>query len=118
MSKRLIYSFAVTLLATASAYAGQEIRAVISFSFHVGESLLPSGPYTADMNTVTGGVIALRSADFISANKRVTCPREFAMAVLSPGLAVQTAALNISTRISENWQLFHLPFAFRPGEWR
>ena len=63
MTKRLIYSFAVILLATASAYAGQQIRAVIPFSFHVGGSLFPSGQYTADMNVVAGGVIALRSAD-------------------------------------------------------
>ena len=63
MTKRLIYSFAVILLAAASVYAGQEVRAVIPFSFHVGNSLLPSGRYSADINLVPGGVIALRSAD-------------------------------------------------------
>ena len=63
MTKRLIYSFAVILLAGAYAFAGQLIKAVIPFPFHVGDSLLPSGPYTANMNIGSGGALELRSAN-------------------------------------------------------
>ena len=63
MTKRLIYSFAAILLAAASAYAAPPVAAQIPFSFHVGDSILPSGSYTADTNMTAVGVLCLRSAD-------------------------------------------------------
>ena len=63
MTKRLVYSFAVILLAAVSVYAASPVTAQIPFSFHVGDSTLPSGSYTADTSVAGVGVICLRSAD-------------------------------------------------------
>ena len=63
MTKRVIYNFSVILLAAASVYAAEPVTAQIPFSFHVGDSILPSGSYTADTNAGSGSVLHLRSAD-------------------------------------------------------
>jgi hypothetical protein len=62
MKKQLIHSSILILLAAASAFAEQAIKAKIPFPFHLGESILPSGPYTMDSG-VTPGVLRFRSAD-------------------------------------------------------
>lgn len=63
MTKRLIYSFAATLLAAASLYAEPPIKAQIPFSFHVGNSTFPAGSYTTNTNVASGTVLVLKSAD-------------------------------------------------------
>jgi hypothetical protein len=63
MTKRLMYSFTVILLAAASMHAAQPITAEILFSFNVGDSTFPSGSYTADTSVASGSVLRLRSAD-------------------------------------------------------
>jgi hypothetical protein len=67
MTKRAIYSFTVILLAAVSIYAAEPITAQIPFSFHVGNSTLPSGSYTADSSAGSGSVLRLRSSDGKSA---------------------------------------------------
>jgi hypothetical protein len=62
MTKQLIQSFAVISLAAASVYAQQRVKAQIPFSFHVGDSVLPSGSYTAD-TIAAGRALLLKSAD-------------------------------------------------------
>ncbi len=62
MTKRVMYSFSLILLGTASMYAGDLIKAEVPFPFPVGNSKLSAGSYTADMN-VAQGVLRVRSAD-------------------------------------------------------
>ena len=62
MKKRLIHSSILILLASASAYAEQEIKAQIPFPFHMGASALPSGSYTVDTR-VERKVLRFTSAD-------------------------------------------------------
>jgi hypothetical protein len=66
MNKRLINGFTLVVLTAASALAGQPITAQIPFSFHVGDSMFPSGSYMADLN-VAQGVLRVRSTDHKSA---------------------------------------------------
>lgn len=63
MTKRLIYSFAVILLAAVFVYADPPVTAQIPFPFHVGDSTLPSGVYTLDTNVTAAGILCLRSAN-------------------------------------------------------
>jgi hypothetical protein len=63
MTKRLFYSFAVIGLAAACLHAEPPITAHIPFPFHVGDSVLPAGSYTAGTNMGSGSLIVLRSAD-------------------------------------------------------
>ena len=63
MTRRLIYSFAVILLAAVFVYADPPVTAQIPFSFYVGDSTLPSGVYTVDTNVTAAGVLCLRSAN-------------------------------------------------------
>jgi hypothetical protein len=62
MKKRLIHSSILILLAAASAFAEQPIKAQIPFPFYVGGSVLPSGSYTVDSG-VARDVLRFRSAD-------------------------------------------------------
>lgn len=62
MKKRLIHSSTLILLAAASAFAEQAIKAQIPFPFHMGGSVLPSGSYTVD-NGVAREVLRFKSAD-------------------------------------------------------
>jgi len=62
MKKRLIHTSTLILLAAASAFAEQPIKAQIPFPFHVGGSVLPSGSYTVDSG-VARDVLRFRSAD-------------------------------------------------------
>jgi hypothetical protein len=63
MTKRLFYSFAAIGLAAACLYAGPPVTAHIPFPFHVGDTVLPAGSYTAGTNMGSGALIVLRSAD-------------------------------------------------------
>ena len=65
MTKRLFCNLSVILLASVSAFAQQPIKVQIPFSFHVGQSILPAGEYTADSN-VAQGILRLRSGDYKS----------------------------------------------------
>lgn len=67
MTRQLTYSFAVILLAAACVYADPPVTAQIPFSFHVGDSTLPSGSYRASTSGAGGGVLCLRSANGKSA---------------------------------------------------
>jgi hypothetical protein len=66
MTKHLLHSFSMILLAAISACAQDTIKIRIPFSFHVGNSVMPSGYYTADTNIGTS-VLRLRSDDGKSA---------------------------------------------------
>ena len=63
MTKRLYQCIAVIGLATACLYAESPIKAHIPFPFHVGDSILPAGSYTASTNVGSGAVMVLRSFD-------------------------------------------------------
>ena len=63
MTKRLFYSFAAIWLAAACLYAEPPITVQIPFPFHVGDSVLPAGSYTAGAHLGSGSLIVLRSAD-------------------------------------------------------
>lgn len=62
MTKRVIHSLSVILLAAVSAFAEQPVTVQIPFSFHVGNSVFPAGSYRADTD-VAPGVLRLRSDD-------------------------------------------------------
>jgi hypothetical protein len=64
MTKRLIYGLAMVWLAAEYMYAGgRPITVEIPFQFHVGDSILPAGSYTASTNIASGAVVGLRSSD-------------------------------------------------------
>jgi hypothetical protein len=63
MTKRLLYTYAVIVLGAACLYAQLPITAEIPFPFHVGNSILPAGSYTADTNIASGAVLRLRAAE-------------------------------------------------------
>jgi hypothetical protein len=64
MTKRLIYGLAMLWLGMAYTYAGgPPITVEIPFPFHVGDSILPAGSYTATTNIASGAVVGLRSSD-------------------------------------------------------
>jgi hypothetical protein len=52
--QRLIHCSILILLASASAFAEQAIKAQIPFPFHMGGSVLPSGSYTVDTSLAPG----------------------------------------------------------------
>ena len=83
MTKQLIHSFSLILLATATSYASDSgIVAQIPFAFHVGDSLLLAGNYTVDTQKVPGA-LQLKSADakslvtiFYQSVQSVTAPSQ------------------------------------------
>lgn len=62
MTKQIVRTFCLVLLAGASVFAQTPVVAQIPFSFHIGGSKLPAGSYTAEINASLS-MLRLRSDD-------------------------------------------------------